>query len=85
MLSCTPLPTRMFPQKFPVPFDLGTYALVAQPLRCHVVSLSSAVKNLDSKILRRKEENFMAKGFFLWLLGIPFGLIVVLWLFGFLT
>jgi hypothetical protein len=33
--------------------------------------------------LRRKF--FMAKGFVLWLLGIPFGLIVVLWLFGFLT
>jgi hypothetical protein len=31
------------------------------------------------------KENFMAKGFVLWLLGIPFGLIVILWLFGFLT
>jgi len=30
-------------------------------------------------------EIFMAKGFVLWLLGIPFGLIVILWLFGFLS
>lgn len=27
----------------------------------------------------------MAKGFILWLLGVPFGLIVLLWLFGFLA
>jgi hypothetical protein len=40
---------------------------------------------LNSQILHAKEEIFMAKGFVLWLLGIPFGLIVVLWLFGFLT
>ena len=45
---------------------------------------SSLHENVNSKIYV-KEKNFMAKGFFLWLLGIPFGLIVVLWLFGFLT
>jgi hypothetical protein len=27
----------------------------------------------------------MARGFLLWLLGVPFGLIVLLWLFGFLS
>jgi hypothetical protein len=32
-----------------------------------------------------REKNFMAAGFVAWLIGIPFGLIVFLWLFGFLS
>ena len=84
MLNCTPLPTR-YPAK-------NSLCLLISVLRrwwhSHCVvsgKFEFSEENLDSKNLRRKEENFMAKGFFLWLLGIPFGLIVVLWLFGFLT
>jgi hypothetical protein len=79
---CTDLPTREAGEKFCKRFNLNTYALVAQALRCKL-KLSLHHENVNSKIYVK--ENFVAKGFFLWLLGIPFGLIVVLWLFGFLT
>jgi hypothetical protein len=42
-----------------------------------------AYERFNSEIVLRR--NLMAKGFVLWLLGIPFGLIVILWLFGFLS
>jgi len=78
------LPTTEAGEKFCKCFNLNTYALVAQPLRRKRKLSFHTYENLKFKNLRQGE-NFVAKGFFLWLLGIPFGLIVVLWLFGFLT
>jgi len=33
-------------------------------------------------VLKSAEEAEMFKGFILWLLGVPFGIIILLWVFG---
>lgn len=54
------------------PFNPVSYGRMAHPLRFAVLG----------QAMQPKGEDLMAKGFVLWLLGVPFGLIVLLWLFG---
>jgi hypothetical protein len=74
-------PTRR--NKIEKRFQSSSYALLAHALRRHIRP-SSQMNSARQKlyIARRK---IMARGFLLWLLGVPFGLIVLLWLFGFLS
>jgi hypothetical protein len=58
------------------PVNPASYGRMAHPLRLSVTACCPESPT---------EEGFMAKGFILWLLGVPFGLIVLLWLFGFLA